>query len=89
MLMYYLKNSLIVCSLLCLMGCSTTPKIEYITKYKEVYIPVRQFIEIPDKPKFLKSDTELSYLSKVLQHTSELRLIIINNNKGLNNETNK
>ncbi len=65
-------------------GCSTEPLV--ITKYEEVYIPVKTELEAPDRPPYLYQDTAITYVLKILEYAETLETIIYIHNIGV--ETN-
>ena len=65
------------CLLLSLVGCSTkTPDTIYKTEYQEVKVPVVYKQQRPQRPAYLSDDTAPTYLSKVLEYTTVLEVII-------------
>lgn len=63
-----------------LFGCSKT---EYVTKYKEVNIPVRVKINKPNRPNYTSTDNSYTYLLKVLDYIKVLEYTIDTNNNNV------
>ena len=67
-----------------IVSCSAKPTILYKTEYKEVKVPVIVKIDRPERPKYLSTDTNPSYLLKVVTYTKKLEVLIDKNNKKTN-----
>ena len=67
-----------------IVGCSAKPTILYKTEYKEVKVPVIVKIDRPERPKYLSTDTNPSYLLKVITCTKKLEALIDEHNKKAN-----
>lgn len=67
--------------LLLLTGCGKT---EYVTEYRDIYVPIKTKIVTPNRPLYEETDTTYSYLLKVLDYTKVLEYTIKLNNEGTN-----
>ena len=67
-----------------IVSCSTKPTVIYKTEYKEVKVPVIVKIDKPERPKYLSTDTNPSYLLKVITYTKKLEVLIDEHNKKAN-----
>lgn len=82
--MNLVRISIISLLFMLIIGCSTKPTILYKTEYKEVKVPVIVKIDRPERPKYLSTDTNPSYLLKVLTYTKKLEVLIDEHNKKVN-----
>lgn len=82
--MNLVRISIIGLLFMLIVGCSTKPIILYKTEYKEVKVPVMVKINRPERPKYLSTDTNPSYLLKVLTYTKKLEVLIDEHNKKVN-----
>ena len=78
--MTFLKVSSILL-LIVLCGCSK-PTAQHHIEYVEVKVPVVYHINRPSRPQYTPKDTAPSYLTKLLQYTKTLEIIIDEHNKG-------
>lgn len=82
--MNLVRISILSLLLVLMIGCSTKPATLYKTEYKEVKVPVIVKIDRPERPKYLSTDTNPSYLLKVLTYTKKLEILIDEHNKKVN-----
>ena len=82
--MNLVRTSILSLLIIFMVGCSTKPTILYKTEYKEVKVPVIVKIDRPERPKYLSTDTNPSYLLKVLTYTKKLEILIDEHNKKVN-----
>ena len=82
--MNLVRTSILGLLIIFMVGCSTKPIILYKTEYKEVKVPVMVNIDRPERPKYLSTDTNPSYLLKVLTYTKKLEILIDEHNKKVN-----
>lgn len=81
--MNLVRTSILGLLIVLMIGCSK-PTTLYKTEYKEVKVPVMVKIDRPERPKYLYTDTNPSYLLKVLTYTKKLEIIIDEHNKKVN-----
>lgn len=82
--MNLVRTSILSLLIVLMVGCSAKSTILYKTEYKEVKIPVIVKIDRPERPKYLSTDTNPSYLLKVLTYTKKLEILIDEHNKKVN-----
>ena len=82
--MSLVRTSILSLLIVLMVGCSAKPTILYKTEYKEVKVPVIVKIDRPERPKYLSTDTNPSYLLKVLTYTKKLEILIDEHNKKVN-----
>lgn len=82
--MNLVRTSILSLLIVLMVGCSTKPTILHKTEYKEVKVPVIVKIDRPERPKYLSTDTNPSYLLKVLTYTKKLEILIDEHNKKVN-----
>ncbi|HDZ5057790.1 TPA: hypothetical protein RTG63_001653 [Campylobacter jejuni] len=69
-------------------GCSSAPKIQYITEYKTKYIPIKCDVNLPPKPKAYEDVYKT--LDEVLVYSEKLQIIVDNCTKNdYNNDVNQ
>ena len=82
--MNLVRTSILSLLIVLMVSCSTKPTILYKTEYKEIKVPVIVKIDRPERPKYLSTDTNPSYLLKVLTYTKKLEILIDEHNKKVN-----
>lgn len=70
------KTVIMIC-LLCL-GCTakTITDTVYVTEYKDVYIPVKCEIDIPQKPVYIEGEAFPSLINRILKSYDELENLL-------------
>lgn len=82
--MNLVRISILSLLIVLMVSCSAKPTILYKTEYKEVKVPIIVKIDKPERPKYLSTDTNPSYLLKVLTYTKKLEILIDEHNKKVN-----